>query len=34
MDIPPERYVAPKGERKIVMTRDADEYKHPGETSK
>lgn len=34
MDIPAERYVAPKGERKIVMTRDADEYKHPGDTSK
>jgi NADH-quinone oxidoreductase subunit J len=34
MNIPPERYVAPQGERKIVMTRDADEYKHPGDTSK
>lgn len=34
MNIPPERYVAPEGERKIVMTRDADDYKHPGETSK
>lgn len=34
MNIPAERYVAPQGERKIVMTRDADEYKHPGETSK
>lgn len=34
MNIPAERYVAPQGERKIVMTRDADTYKHPGETSK
>lgn len=34
MNIPPERYVAPQGERKIVMTRDADDYKHPGDTSK
>lgn len=34
MNIPPERYVAPQGERKIVMTKDADTYKHPGETSK
>lgn len=34
MNIPPERYVAPKGERKIVMTKDADTYKHPGDTSK
>lgn len=33
MDIPAKRYVAPVGERKVVMTRDADEYKHPGETS-
>lgn len=34
MNIPPERYVAPQGERKIVMTDDADDYKHPGDTSK
>lgn len=34
MNIPAERYVAPQGERKVVMTRDADEYKHPGDTSK
>lgn len=34
MNIPPERYEAPKGERRIVMTRDADEYKYPGDTSK
>lgn len=34
MDIPPERYVAPQGERKILMTDDADDYKHPGDTSK
>ncbi len=34
IDIPAERYVAPEGERKIVMTRDADEYKNPGDTSK
>lgn len=34
MNIPPERYDAPEGERKIVMTRDADDYKHPGDTSK
>lgn len=34
MNIPPERYVAPEGQRKVVMTRDADDYKHPGETSK
>lgn len=34
MNIPAERYVAPQGERKVVMTRDADTYKHPGETSK
>lgn len=34
MNIPPERYVAPQGERKVVMTDDADEYKYPGDTSK
>lgn len=34
MNIPAERYSAPLGERKVVMTRDADAYKHPGETSK
>ena len=34
MNIPAERYVAPEGERRIVMTRDADSYKQPGETSK
>ena len=34
MNIPPERYDAPEGERKIVMARDADDYKHPGDTSK
>lgn len=34
MNIPPERYDAPEGERKIVMTRDADDYKYPGDTSK
>lgn len=34
MNIPAERYVAPQGERKIVMTKDADSYKHPGDTSK
>lgn len=34
IDIPAERYVAPVGERKVVMTRSADEYKHPGETSR
>lgn len=34
MNIPAERYVAPEGERRIVMTGDADSYKHPGETSK
>lgn len=34
MNIPAERYVAPVGERKVVMTKSADEFKHPGETSK
>ena len=34
MNIPAERYVAPEGERRVVMTRDADSYKQPGETSK
>lgn len=34
MNIPAERYVAPVGERKVVMTKSADDYKHPGETSK
>lgn len=34
MNIPAERYHAPEGERKVVMTKDADAYKHPGETSK
>lgn len=34
INIPAERYVAPVGERKVVMTDSADEYKHPGETSK
>lgn len=34
IDIPAERYEAPAGERTVVMTRDADSYKHPGETSK
>lgn len=34
MNIPAERYDAPSGERKIVMTRDADDYKHPGDVSK
>lgn len=34
MNIPPERYVAPQGERKIVKTRDADDYKRPGDISK
>lgn len=33
MDIPAERYEAPTGKRRVVMTRDADTYKHPGETS-
>jgi hypothetical protein len=34
MDIPVERYHAPSGERTVVMTRDADSYKNPGETAK
>ena len=34
MNIPPERYIAPKGERRIIKTRDADAYKNPGDTSK
>ena len=34
MNIPAERYVAPVGERKVVMTKDPDKYTHPGETSK
>ncbi len=34
MDIPAKRYTAPVGERTVVMTRDADAYKHPGDTSK
>lgn len=34
MNIPAERYEAPVGERKVVMTKSADDYKHPGETSK
>ena len=34
INIPPERYVAPEGERTVVMTKDPDAYTHPGETSK
>lgn len=34
IDIPAKRYVAPVGERKVVMTDSADEYKHPGDTSR
>ena len=34
IDIPAERYEAPAGERTVVMTRDADTYKHPGDISK
>ncbi len=32
--IPADRYKAPVGERKVVMTSDADAYTHPGDTSK
>lgn len=34
MNIPAERYNAPQGERTVVMTKDPDAYKRPGETSK
>lgn len=34
MNIPAERYTAPIGERKVVMTKDPDAYKHPGDTAK
>jgi NADH-quinone oxidoreductase subunit J len=34
MDIPAERYDLPEGPREVVMAASADEYKHPGETSR
>lgn len=34
MDIPAERYDMPEGPRRVVMTKSADEYKNPGETSR
>lgn len=33
MDIPAERYDVPEGPRRVIMTKSADEYKHPGETA-
>jgi NADH-quinone oxidoreductase subunit J len=34
IDIPAERYTVPEGPRTVVMATSADEYKHPGETSR